>query len=107
MKEKLAEALVNVLKIKSIVTLLTTVTFVILSLRGVIEAGQFLTIFTVIIGFYFGTQKVKENEGELTEAETFKTAESKGYFAVPDSDTPFISGITYDATYKPDGEHQQ
>lgn len=99
MKEKLAEALVNVLKIKSIVTLLTTVTFVILSLRGVIEAGQFLTIFTVVIGFYFGTQKVKENEGELTEAETFKTAETAGYFATPDR-------IEYDAVYS-NADNQQ
>jgi hypothetical protein len=52
--------LANLLSIKSIVTLLATIVFSILALRGTISGEQFLTIFTVVIGFYFGTQKVKE-----------------------------------------------
>ncbi len=56
MKEKL-EKLVDV---KSIMTLLLTVVFCVLSLAGVISGTEFLTIFTVIVGFYFGTQHEKK-----------------------------------------------
>lgn len=47
--------------VKSIVTLLLTIVFGVLSLNGVISGDQFLTIFTMIIGFYFGTQKEKQD----------------------------------------------
>ncbi len=59
MKEKL-EKLVDV---KSIMTLLLTVVFCVLSLAGVISGTEFLTIFTVIVGFYFGTQHEKKRPG--------------------------------------------
>lgn len=52
--------LANLLSIKSIVTLLATIVFSVLALRETISGEQFLTIFTVVISFYFGTQKVKE-----------------------------------------------
>ena len=60
MKEKLAK-LVNV---KSIITLIICGVFAYLSVIGQIMPDQFLTIFTVIISFYFGTQSVKK-EGEV------------------------------------------
>ena len=59
MKEKLAK-LIN---IKSIVTLLLTVVFAYLSIAKVISGKDFLTIFTVVIAFYFGTQTEKKNTG--------------------------------------------
>ena len=52
MKEKLAK-LVNV---KSIVTLILCGVFAYLSIIGRILPDQFLTIFTIVIGFYFGVQ---------------------------------------------------
>lgn len=52
MKEKLAK-LVNV---KSIITLILCGVFAYLSIIGQILPDQFLTIFTVIISFYFGVQ---------------------------------------------------
>lgn len=55
MKEKLAK-LINV---KSIVTILLTVVFSYLAIKGTISGTEFLTIFTVIISFYFGTQANK------------------------------------------------
>ena len=56
----------NLLKIKSIVTILLTGIFCFLSITGTISGEQFLTIFTVIISFYFGTQyqKNKDNTGD-------------------------------------------
>ena len=56
MKEKLAK-LVNV---KSIVTLIICGVFAYLSIIGRIMPDQFLTIFTVIISFYFGVQHEKK-----------------------------------------------
>ena len=56
MKEKLAK-LVNV---KSIVTLILCGVFAYLSIIGRILPDQFLTIFTIVIGFYFGVQHEKK-----------------------------------------------
>ena len=55
MKEKIAK----LIDVKSLVTLLLTGTFAYLSITNKISAEQFLTIFTVIISFYFGTQAKK------------------------------------------------
>lgn len=62
MKEKFTK-LINV---KSIVTILLTLTFVFLSIRGDISQ-EVMTIYTTVIAFYFGTQHEKKNkeiEGE-------------------------------------------
>ena len=60
MKDKIAK-LINV---KSIVTVILTVVFAYLSIIGVISGEQFLTIFTTVIAFYFGTQY--EKRGSVT-----------------------------------------
>lgn len=57
MKERIAK----LLTVKSIVTLVLTGVFSFLAVRGTITGQEFLTIFTVIISFYFGTQATKEN----------------------------------------------
>ena len=51
-KEKFAKLLC----VKSIVTIILTVVFAYLAIIGTISGDQFLTVFTVIIAFYFGTQ---------------------------------------------------
>lgn len=56
MKEKLAK-LINV---KTIVTFAITAVFVILALRKDINPEMSMTIVTVVISFYFGTQSKKE-----------------------------------------------
>jgi hypothetical protein len=58
------ERLDKLLTVKSIVTLLLAVVFTVLSIRGTISGQEFLTVFTVVISFYFGTQKVKEDKVE-------------------------------------------
>ncbi|WP_294409272.1 hypothetical protein [uncultured Ruminococcus sp.] len=61
MKNKLAK----LIDVKSIVTILLTIVFCVLALKHTISAEQFLTIFTTVIAFYFGTQYQKgkgENE---------------------------------------------
>lgn len=55
-KEKLAK-LINV---KTIITILLTIVFCFLCVTGIIGAELFMTVFTVVIGFYFGNQASKE-----------------------------------------------
>lgn len=54
--ETLKKNLANLLKVKTIVTLLLTIVFCVMALTGVISGSDFLTVFTVVIAFYFGTQ---------------------------------------------------
>lgn len=51
----------KLIDVKSILTLVLTVVFAILSVRGVISSSEFLSVFTLIIGFYFGVQHEKKN----------------------------------------------
>lgn len=59
MKDLKKEA-VNLLKVKSIVTLVLTAVFAYLSVIGKIDGQQFMTVFSVVIAFYFGTQYEKK-----------------------------------------------
>ncbi len=72
MKDKLT----NLLTVKSIVTILLTVLFIILSNKEVIDGNAVTTIYTTVIAFYFGTQFEKKgetnndkNSGELSNKE--------------------------------------
>lgn len=56
---ELVKRLCNLLTIKSLVTLTLTAVFAALTLNGHVTADQFLTVFTVVIAFYFGTQAEK------------------------------------------------
>jgi len=58
--ELLKKRLANLLTIKSLVTLIVSIVFSVLALRGDINSEQVLTVLTVIVSFYFGTQAVKE-----------------------------------------------
>lgn len=57
---KIRERLAKLIDIKSIVTILLTLVFCYLAITGVIAAQLFMTIFVVVIGFYFGTQAEKK-----------------------------------------------
>lgn len=52
----------NLITIKSIVTIILTIVFAILSYKGTISSEVFNSIFTIVIGFYFGTQKVDDTK---------------------------------------------
>lgn len=53
----------NLLTVKSIVTIMLTMVFSYLAVVGRISREQFLTIFSVVVAFYFGTQYQKGKEG--------------------------------------------
>lgn len=60
MRAKLAERLAKLLTVKSLVTLTLTAVFAALAASGRLSETEFMTIFTTVIAFYFGTQAVKE-----------------------------------------------
>ena len=57
MKAKLAK----LIDVKSIVTLILTGVFAYLAIIAKISADNYMTIFTVVIAFYFGTIHQKSN----------------------------------------------
>lgn len=58
--ELLNKRLANLLCVKSIVTITLTAAFTYLSVTGHVSTDQFLTVFTVVIAFYFGVQTEKK-----------------------------------------------
>ena len=58
MKEKLVKRAANLLSVKSIVTLVLTAVFAYMAVTEKISQ-DFMTIYAVIIAFYFGTQSQK------------------------------------------------
>jgi hypothetical protein len=61
--------LAKLIDVKSIVTLVLTGVFSYLSIIHAVSSEQFLTIFTVVISFYFGTQYGKKEAQEEAEKE--------------------------------------
>lgn len=60
----------KLIDVKSIVTLVLTITFVILSVLGVISGDKFFEIYIMIISFYFGTQYQKnENDKDKSNSD--------------------------------------
>lgn len=51
----------NLLKVKSIVTILSTIVFLIIVVQGKDIPQSFQLIYSTIIAFYFGTQTVKRD----------------------------------------------
>lgn len=52
--------LAALLKVKTIITLVIIAVLVVLSINGSIEPDKFLTIATMVVAFYFGTQSEKK-----------------------------------------------
>lgn len=61
MRESIAKRLGNLLSVKSLVTLTLTAVFAVMALKGTISQ-DFMTVYAVVIAFYFGTQSQKIQE---------------------------------------------
>lgn len=62
--EQIWKRVEKLLCVKSLVTLILTVVFAALALKGSVSQ-DFMTIYAVIISFYFGTQYERKAEGEV------------------------------------------
>lgn len=58
MKERIAK----LIDVKSIATLFMVGVFCFLAITGKVSSQEFITIFTVVISFYFGTQATKKSD---------------------------------------------
>ena len=58
MNERIIKRLANLLSVKSLTTLTLTAVFAVMALRGTISQ-DFMTVYAVVIAFYFGTQSQK------------------------------------------------
>lgn len=93
LKEYVVSHIVNLFfKIASVVTLILTVVFSILAIRGSISPEQFMTVFSVVIGFYFGTKQKTNTDIKPEPVEVNYT---------PDENT-----IVYDAVYENGNDKQ-
>lgn len=97
MKNKLAK----LIDVKSIMTLLLTIVFCVLACTGVISGADFLTIFTVVVAFYFGTQSQKKEAAVPT-----YTGPQQGYVVTDDTESVREPVNVVDAknTHPPDTE---
>lgn len=59
MNESILKRLAALLSVKSIVTLILTGVFAFLAVTGTVSGSDFLTIFLMVISFYFGSQSQK------------------------------------------------
>lgn len=61
MNETIIKRLGNLMSVKSLVTLVLTIVFAVMTVRQAISQ-DFMTIYAVIIAFYFGTQSQKAQD---------------------------------------------
>ena len=61
MNERIIKRIANLMRVKSIVTLVLTGVFAYMAVTGNISQ-DFMTIYAVIIAFYFGTQSQKNQD---------------------------------------------
>lgn len=60
--ETLKKNLANMVKVKTIVTMVVIAVFAVLALRGDITSDNVMVIVSTVIAFYFGTQYEKKGE---------------------------------------------
>ena len=66
--ELLKKRLANLLCVKSIVTIVLTGVFAYMTIMGQVSSDQFLTVFTVVIAFYFGTLAERKTQTDVKES---------------------------------------
>jgi len=57
--KKFWENLANLIKVKTLVTMVVTAVFAVLAIRGTISADNVMIIISMVVSFYFGTQHEK------------------------------------------------
>lgn len=57
---KILENLANLIKVKTIVTLVVSGVFAVLALRGTLSPDNVMIIISMVVSFYFGTQHEKQ-----------------------------------------------
>ena len=58
MRNKLA----NLIEVKKVIAIILTLVFSYLSIIGTIDSASFLSVFTIVAGFYFGQSTVAQSQ---------------------------------------------
>ena len=74
----MVERLNKLLTVKSLVTLMLSLVFCYLAVIGVVSGQEFLTVFTTVIAFYYGTQKAKKETTTTDNGHTTTTTTTEG-----------------------------
>lgn len=61
---EIRKKIAKLIDVKSIMTLTLTVVFCILAAVGAVTAEQFLTVYTVVVSFFFGVKSGQETPKE-------------------------------------------
>ena len=69
------DALINLIKVKSLITLMATALLVYTVVTGIVDGKYFETVYTTIIAFYFGTQYQKAQGAANQPAEPSESEE--------------------------------
>ena len=59
--KQFVQNLANMVKVKTLITLVVMAVFGVLALRGSISSDNAMIIISMVVSFYFGTQKEKSN----------------------------------------------
>lgn len=62
MNEAIIRRLAALLNVKSIITIILTAAFAYLTVNGVVSGQEFITVYSIIITFYFVNQSQKTRE---------------------------------------------
>jgi len=73
--ELFVKRVANLLCVKSIVTCVLTGVFAYMTVTGHVSSDQFLTVFTVVIAFYFGVQAEKKAAQAVVQASQIEQKE--------------------------------
>ncbi|MBO7222158.1 MAG: hypothetical protein J6V37_03800 [Clostridia bacterium] len=69
MKETIVTRISKLFSVKSLVTLILTAVFAYLAVNKAVIPDNFMTVYAVVISFYFGTQATKKEETHTTKEE--------------------------------------
>ena len=58
--KRIVENIANLIKVKTIVTLVVSAVFAVLALQGTISPDHVMIIISMVVSFYFGTQHEKK-----------------------------------------------
>lgn len=58
--KRILENLANLIKVKTIVTMVVAAVFAVLALRGSLSPDNVMIIISMVVSFYFGTQHEKK-----------------------------------------------
>lgn len=74
----IVERVGNLITVKTIITMLLSIVFAMLSLKEKISPEVFMTVFTTVIAFYFGTQKIDDTGSKKENIDSIDDNEAKG-----------------------------